>query len=63
METKKLIELFNKYNIGKKDRTVLLGMVAEYRKVKLNSNVSKIKRAAAWLILKKIWDYFEDICT
>ena len=71
MEKKKLIELFNKYNLSKQDRTILLSMVAEYRKVKLSSNKSKfkqeaesrIKQAALWVIIKKIWDYFENICT
>lgn len=75
MEKKKLIEICNKYNVGKQDRTVLLGMVAEYRKVKLSSSKSKnkgkfkqeaeskIKQAVLWVILKKIWDYLEGICT
>lgn len=38
-------------------------MVAEYNEAKRVSKQNNIKRLAAMLIIKKIWDYIEHICT
>jgi NADH:ubiquinone oxidoreductase subunit E len=63
MEQKHIIEILNKYNLNEQDRAALLSMLDDYQKVRKKLNGDRIKRAAAWLILKKIWDYLEEQCT
>ena len=60
MEPKEIINILDKYNISEQDRLVILAMVEEYQKANKKLKNNGVSRVAAWLILKKIWDYLEE---